>query len=54
MNDPWPLLVAALSGQRTTIPSSWPVRTVHRLDAYASAARAAQPTQRHSPYPLAR
>ena len=42
MNDPWPLLIAALSGQRTTIPPTWPVRTVHRLDACVSAARAAQ------------
>ena len=47
MNDPWPLLIAALSGQRTNMPSTWPVRTVHRLDNYVAAARAAQ-TAHHS------
>jgi hypothetical protein len=57
MNDPWTLLIAALSGQRTTVPSTWPARTVHRLDSYVSAARASQ--QRHralrgSPAPIAR
>ncbi|MEO7115522.1 MAG: hypothetical protein ABIZ18_06660 [Caldimonas sp.] len=52
MNDPWLLLIAALSGQRTTIPSTWPVRTVHRLDSYVSA-RSAQHAQRLSPSPSA-
>ncbi len=46
MNDPWPLLIAALSGQRMTIPSTWPVRTVHRLESYACVARAAQQAHR--------
>ena len=46
MNDPWPLLIAALSGQRTNMPSTWPVRTVHRLDSYVAVARAAQQTHR--------
>ena len=54
MNDPWPLLVAALSGQRTTMPSTWPARTIHRLDAYVAAARAAQQPDRRSPAPIAR
>jgi len=46
MNDPWPLLIAALSGQRMTVPSTWPARTVHRLDSYVSVARAAQQAHR--------
>ena len=31
MNNPWLSLIAALSGQRISTPSSWPVREVHRL-----------------------
>jgi hypothetical protein len=31
MNDPWLSLIAALSGQRISTPSNWPVREVHRL-----------------------
>jgi hypothetical protein len=58
MNDPWPLLIAALSGQRTNIPSTWPVRTVHRLDGYVSGVRAAQQShrslQQETPLQLAR
>jgi hypothetical protein len=46
MNDPWLLLIAALSGQRTNVPSTWPVRTIHRLDSYASGIRAAQQSGR--------
>ena len=46
MNDPWPLLIAALSGQRTPMPSTWPARTVHRLDGYVAVARAAQEVHR--------
>ena len=46
MNDPWPVLIAALSGQRTNMPSTWPVRTVHRLDNDVAAARAAQTARR--------
>jgi hypothetical protein len=46
MNDPWPLLIAALSGQRINTPASWPVRTVHRLESYACAVRAARQTHR--------
>jgi hypothetical protein len=46
MNDPWLLLIAALSGQRTHVPSTWPARTVHRLDSCSSVARAAQQTHR--------
>jgi hypothetical protein len=41
MKDPWLPMIAALSGQRVTTPSSWPVREVHRLDCHVSAARAA-------------
>ncbi len=48
MNDPWTLLIAALSGQRTTIPSTWPARTIHRLDPYVAAARAPQQPRRAS------
>ena len=50
MNDPWSLLVAALSGQRTNMPSTWPVRTVHRLDNDVAAARAAQRALRSLPH----
>ncbi len=46
MNDPWPLLIAALSGQRTPMPADWPARTVHRLDSYVAVARAAQKAHR--------
>ncbi|MBC7974566.1 MAG: hypothetical protein H7138_06225 [Myxococcales bacterium] len=49
MNDPWTLFIAALSGQRTTTPSTWPARTVHRLDSYTATARASQ--QRHRSLP---
>jgi len=31
MNNPWLSLIAALSGQRISTPSTWPVREVHRL-----------------------
>jgi hypothetical protein len=31
MNTPWLSLIAALSGQRISTPSTWPVREVHRL-----------------------
>jgi hypothetical protein len=31
MNNPWLSLIAALSGQRITTPSTWPVREIHRL-----------------------
>jgi hypothetical protein len=31
MNNPWLSLIAALSGQRISTPSNWPVREVHRL-----------------------
>jgi len=31
MNNPWSSLISALSGQRITTPSTWPVREVHRL-----------------------
>jgi hypothetical protein len=31
MNNPWLSLISALSGQRITPPSTWPVREVHRL-----------------------
>jgi hypothetical protein len=31
MNNPWSSLIAALSGQRISTPSTWPVREVHRL-----------------------
>ena len=54
MNDPWLLFVAALSGQRTTIPSTWPARTVHRLDSCVAAARAASQPRRAAPAPLSR
>jgi hypothetical protein len=43
MNDPWLPLIAALSGKRTSTPSTWPVRTVHRLESYVPAGRAAPP-----------
>ena len=31
MNNPWLSLISALSGQRISTPSTWPVREVHRL-----------------------
>ena len=31
MNNPWSSLISALSGQRISTPSTWPVREVHRL-----------------------
>ena len=31
MNNPWLSLIAALSGQRISTPSTWPVREIHRL-----------------------
>ena len=31
MNSPWPSLIAALSGERPRVPSTWPVREIHRL-----------------------
>jgi hypothetical protein len=31
MNNPWPSLIAALSGERVRTPSTWPVREIHRL-----------------------
>ena len=31
MNNPWLSLITALSGQRISTPSTWPVREVHRL-----------------------
>jgi len=31
MNNPWLSLIAALSGERISTPSHWPVREVHRL-----------------------
>jgi hypothetical protein len=37
MNDPWLPLIAALSGKRTSTPSTWPVRKVHRLESYVRA-----------------
>jgi hypothetical protein len=40
MNDPWLPLIAALSGKRTTTPSTWPIRKVHRLESYAPSGRA--------------
>ena len=49
MNNPWLSLIAALSGQRISTPSTWPVREVHRLfevrstrSAEGSRARASQ------------
>jgi hypothetical protein len=41
MNDPWLPMIAALSGQRVTTPSTWPAREVHRLDSYRSVVRSA-------------
>jgi hypothetical protein len=41
MNDPWLPMIAALSGQRVTTPSTWPAREVHRLDCQVSAIRSA-------------
>jgi len=42
MNDPWLPMIAALSGQRITTPSTWPAREVHRLDSHGSVARVAR------------
>jgi len=41
MNDPWLPMIAALSGQRVTPPSTWPAREVHRIDDQALAIRSA-------------
>jgi hypothetical protein len=60
MNDPWLPLIAALSGQRTATPSTWPVRNVHRIDCCLSVTQVADRRRTRSaggasaPAPVAR
>jgi len=58
MNDPWLPMIAALSGQRITPPSTWPARAVHRIDDQAAAVRSASRADRRwpngGPTPLAK
>src|SRR5664279_6052787 len=49
MNDPWLPLIAALSGQRTTTPATWPSCRVHRLLGYLTEERHEARPERRRP-----
>ena len=49
MNNPWPSLIAALSGERVPTPSTWPVREIHRLCGLSPANSDGARLVRHQP-----